>query len=104
MATIATAHLFGLSQINSEYLIRDSYLVCLGGVIECTAIVLRNLVVIMMIGNTHALLAAAQTAAERAMKDLARHSPTAAMVFNCILRLQDLDDEAIAEIKRIRDV
>jgi hypothetical protein len=100
----AAAHPFGLPQINSEYLIRDPYLVHPSGAIECAAVVPENSVASMMMGDPHALLAAAQTAAERAMEGLAGHPPAAAIVFDCISRLQYLRDEATAEMERIRDV
>ncbi len=58
----------------------------------------------MMTGDKDALLAAARVAAERAVKGLAGHPPAAAVVFDCISRLQYLQDDAMTEIEIIREM
>ncbi|MCS7220116.1 MAG: FIST C-terminal domain-containing protein [Anaerolineae bacterium] len=100
----AAAHPFGLPQASGEYLIRDPYLVHPNGAIECAAVVPEHSVAHIMSGEKEALLAAAQAAAARAMDGLAGHPPVAAVIFDCISRLQYLREEAITEIENIRDV
>ncbi len=100
----AAAHPIGLPQVGSEYLIRDPYLVHPNGAIECAAVVPENSVANMMIGDTRALLEAARAAAKRAVEGLAGHPPAAAVIFDCISRLQYLREEAVTEIEIIRDV
>jgi hypothetical protein len=97
-------HPLGLPQIGGEYLVRDPAGIKPNGAIEFAATVPENAVVHVMTGDQEDIIAAARAAAQQAMDGLAGRSAAAAIIFDCVSRLDLLGDAAGVEIDHIRNV
>jgi hypothetical protein len=82
-----------------EYLIRDPITVNDDGSIVCAAEMPQGSQVRLMMGSTESAIAAAKTAAQRALARMEGTPPTGAIIFNCIARDKLLGTRAVDEIR-----
>lgn len=101
-ATFARDHPFGLPSVGGEYVVIDPYAVDDAGAIHCAGRLPESGVVNVMHGNPQALREAARRAACRSRDALGGALPRAAVVFDCISRLQFMGDQAMGEIADIQ--
>ncbi|MFX1520413.1 MAG: FIST signal transduction protein [Promethearchaeota archaeon] len=94
---------FGVSGIGGTYVIRDPLSIEEAGGIVCVADIPNFSMIRIMKGNKQTMKQAAYDAAERARSEFGNKKPKLLLIFDCVSRLLLLEDEAIEEIRLIKN-